>query len=54
MSRVLCALQQVPVGQSFHIPQCACASPKFPVHPCILFSRERNSHSSGLYQSEIR
>ena len=33
LGRVPCALQQVPVGQSFHIPQRAYASPKPPVHP---------------------
>ena len=31
--RVPCAIQQVPVGQSFHAPQCAYANPKPPVHP---------------------
>ena len=30
---VLCAIHQVPIGQSFHIPQCAYDSPKPPVHP---------------------
>ena len=33
LGRVLCAIQQVPVGHSFHIPQCAHAYPKPPVHP---------------------
>ena len=33
LGRVLCALQQVPVGQSFHIPHCVYANPKPPVHP---------------------
>ena len=33
MGRVLCATQQVPAGQSFHFPQCACASPQTPVPP---------------------
>jgi len=32
LGRVLCALQQVPIGQSFHIPQCAYPSPKPLVH----------------------
>ena len=32
-SRVLCAIPQVPVGQSFHMPQCAYANPQPPVHP---------------------
>ena len=36
LGRVLCAIQQVPVGQSFHIPQCAYACPKPPVHPFSL------------------
>ena len=27
------AIQQVPIGQSCRIPQCACANPKLPVHP---------------------
>ena len=31
--RVPSAIQQVPIGQSFHIPQCAPASPKPPIHP---------------------
>ena len=34
--RVLCAVQKVPVGQSFHRPQCARANPKPPVHPPTL------------------
>ena len=33
LGRVPCALQQVPVGRSFHIPQCTYANPKPPVHP---------------------
>ena len=33
LGRVPCARQQVPVGQSFHRPQCACANPTPPVHP---------------------
>ena len=33
LGRVLCALQQVPVGRSFHRPQGASAHPKPPVHP---------------------
>ena len=33
LCRILCAIQQVPVGQSFHIPQCAYTNPKPPVHP---------------------
>ena len=33
LGRVLCAIQQVPIGQWFHIPPCASASPKPPVHP---------------------
>ena len=36
LGRVLCAIQQVPVGQTFHIPQCEYASPKPPIclsHP---------------------
>ena len=33
LGRVPCALQQVPVGQSFHRPQCANANPTPPVHP---------------------
>ena len=33
VGRAPCARQQVPVGQSFHISQCACASPTPPVHP---------------------
>ena len=32
LGSVLCALQQVPGGQSFHIPQCADASPKALIH----------------------
>ena len=32
-SRVLCAIPQVPVGQSFHMPQCAYVNPQPPVHP---------------------
>ena len=35
LGKVLCAMQQVPVGQSFHIPQCAYANPKAPFHPCL-------------------
>ena len=31
--RVPWAIQHIPVGQSFHIPQCAYANPKPPVHP---------------------
>ena len=33
LGRVLCAIQQVPVGQSFHMPQRAYANPKPLVHP---------------------
>ena len=33
LGSVLCAIQQVPNGQSFHIPQCAYVNPKPPVHP---------------------
>ena len=33
LDRALCAAQQVPVGQSFHRPQCAYANPKPPVNP---------------------
>ena len=33
LGRVPCAIQQVPVGQSFHIPQCAYANPKPLVRP---------------------
>ena len=32
LCRVPCATQQVPIGQSFHLPQCAYTYPKFPVH----------------------
>ena len=32
LGSVLCAIQQVPFGQSFHIPHCAYANPKPPVH----------------------
>ena len=39
LGRVPCAIQPIPIGQSFHIPQCAYASPKPPVHP---------SHSSPV------
>ena len=34
LGRVPCAVQQVPVGQSFPIGQCACANPQTP--PSIL------------------
>ena len=33
LGRVPCAIPQVPTGQSFHIPQCAYAKPKFPTPP---------------------
>ena len=33
LGRVLYAVQQVPIGQSFHIPQCTYASPASSVHP---------------------
>ena len=33
LSRVLCAIQQVPIGQSLHIPQWAYVNPKPWVHP---------------------
>ena len=33
LGRVLCAIQQVPIDQSFHRPQGADANPKPPVHP---------------------
>ena len=33
LNRVSWTVQQVPVGQSFHIPQCVYANPKPPVHP---------------------
>ena len=36
LGRVLCAVQQVPNGQSFHIPQCAYANPKPPIQPSQL------------------
>ena len=36
LGRVPCAIYQVPAGESFHTPQCAYASPKFPVHPSPL------------------
>ena len=32
LGRVLCAMQQVPISQSFHIPRCAYANPRPPVH----------------------
>ena len=32
---VPCVIQQVPVGQSFHIPQCAYVNPKLTVHPLL-------------------
>ena len=32
LGRVPYAIQQVPIDQSFHIPQCAHANPKPPVH----------------------
>ena len=35
VGRVLCAVQQVPIGQLFHIPQCAYANPKPSVHPYV-------------------
>ena len=40
LDRVPCAVQQVPIGQSLHIPQCADANPKPPVcpsHPPVPF-----------------
>ena len=33
LGRVPCAVQQVPIGQPFHIPQYAYANPKTSVHP---------------------
>ena len=33
LGRVPHAIQQVPIGQSFHIPQCAYTSPKPPDYP---------------------
>ena len=33
MGTVLYAIEQVPFGQSSHIPQCAYANPQLPVHP---------------------
>ena len=33
LGSVSCATQQVPIGQSFHIPQCAYAGPEGPDHP---------------------
>ena len=35
LGRVPCAIQQVPIGQSFHILQCAHADPKPHTHPHI-------------------
>ena len=35
LGRVPCAIEQVPAGQSFHVPQCAYASPKPLVHPSL-------------------
>ena len=32
LGRILCVIQQVPIGQSFHISQCAYANPKPPIH----------------------
>ena len=32
IGRVLCTIQHAPIGQSLHIPQCAYANPKPPVH----------------------
>ena len=37
LGRVLCAIQQVCIGQSFHISQCAYANPKPPVHPSYTY-----------------
>ena len=31
----LCYIQQVLIGQSFHIPQCVHANPKPPIHPTL-------------------
>ena len=33
LGRIPCAIQQVPVGQLFHIPQYAHANPKLPIQP---------------------
>ena len=33
LDRVPCAIQQVPIGQSFHIPQFVCTNPTPPVCP---------------------
>ena len=41
LTRVLWAILQVSIGQSFHILQCTQASPKHPVHPSPNFT---NSH----------
>ena len=32
LGRILCAIQQIPVGQSFNKPQCAHTNPKPPVY----------------------
>ena len=39
LCKFLCTVWQVPIGQSFHIPQCAYANPKNPVHPYSSFSQ---------------
>ena len=35
LGRVLCAIQHVLIGQSFHIPQCAYTNPKPTAHPSL-------------------
>jgi len=36
LGRVPCAIQQVPIGQSFHIPQCAYVNPQKNLEVSIL------------------
>ena len=42
LGRVLCAMQQILTGQSFHVPQCAYASPKpHPSSPPVPFGNHK-------------
>uniref|UniRef100_A0A8D0W2N1 EXS domain-containing protein n=1 Tax=Sus scrofa TaxID=9823 RepID=A0A8D0W2N1_PIG len=43
LGRVPCAIQQVLVGQSFHIPQCAYANPNPQVHPLVTISFSKSN-----------
>ena len=54
LGRVLCAIQQVPFGQSFHVPWCAYANPKpsmFDPYTILLSSQEIDDNMAHLVEN---